>query len=94
MALKDYFDAELRVAMLNAAAGSAVGYASFLLSKPLLALAMAVASMGVLMFILQRAWKMQQGLKWWFSNAFLVFLFSWFIIWTVFYDAQLFGTLP
>ncbi len=92
MRLKEYFDVELRTAVINLVAGAAVGYASFVINQPLMAVLMAVVSVALLSLLLNKFVK--KGTKWWISNGAIIFLLAWFVTWTVFYDMRLLTTLP
>ncbi len=94
MGLKEYFDVELRTVIINVAAGAAAGYASFLVNQPLTAFFIALISVALLSLVLGKIFGIKKGAKWWISNGVIIFILTWFIVWTVFYDIRLFSTLP
>ncbi len=71
---------------MNAAAGAVLGYVSFALNMPLLSAAVALAAMAALNLSLRKLLKLEQDKKWWLGNAVAVYLFMWFIVWTIFYN--------
>ena len=94
MKLKEYFDVELRTAVINVVAGAATGYVSFVIDRPLMAAFMAVVAVALLSLLLSNIAKEKKSKKWWISNGVLIFLLTWFVVWTVFYDIRLLSTLP
>lgn len=94
MKLKEYFDVELRTAVINMIAGAVLGYVSFLIDRPLTAAFLAIVAAALLSLLLNNIAKTKKGTKWWISNGVLIFLLTWFIVWTVFYDIRLISTLP
>ena len=93
MNFREYFDVELRTAVINIIAGAAAGYASFVIDQALLAIFIAIVSVALLSLILGKLFGVKKGAKWWISNGVIIFLFTWFIVWTIFYDIRLFTTL-
>ena len=89
MDIKNYFDLELRSALINAVIGGIVGYVSFLINQPIMNLALAIAVLAGMSFILKKVWKIKKERKWWISNAVLVFIFVWLIVWTIFYNTKI-----
>ena len=94
MNIKEYFDIEMKTAAINIVAGVAIGYASFALERPMYAVVMAIAAVVALTLVLGKAFSLQKDKKWWISNGIVLFLFAWFITWTIFYDIRLIATLP
>ena len=94
MKFKEYFDVEMRTAVINIIAGTIVGYASFVIDQPLTAAFIAIIAVALLSLILNKAIGVKKGTKWWISNGVMIFLLTWFIVWTVFYDIRLISTLP
>ncbi len=94
MKLKEYFDVEMRTAVINIIAGAIAGYASFVINQPLAAAFIAVVAVALLSLILNKAIGVKKGTKWWISNGVMIFLLAWFVVWTVFYDMRLLATLP
>ena len=94
MKFKEYFDVEMRTAVINVVAGAIVGYMSFVINQPLTALFIAVIAVVLLSLILGKAFGVKKGTKWWISNGVIIFLLTWFVVWIVFYDMRLVSTLP
>ena len=94
MKFKEYFDVELRTAVINVIAGAVVGYISFVVNQPLTAFFIAIIFVALLSLILGKAFGVKKGAKWWVSNGVIIFLLTWFVVWTIFYDIRLFSTLP
>ena len=94
MKFREYFDVELRTAVINIVAGGLMGYVSFVIDRPLMAAFMAVVAVALLSLLLNNITKEKKSKKWWISNGVLIFLLTWFVVWTVFYDIRLLSTLP
>ena len=87
--VKNYFDLELRTTLINAAIGGVAGYIAFLINEPLTNLVLALAVLTATSFILKKIWKIQKGRKWWISNAIVIFIFVWLVVWTIFYNTKI-----
>jgi len=88
MDIKNYFDLELKSTIINAVIGGIVGYISFLVNQPIMNLVLAIAVLIITCFALKNLWKIDKERKWWISNAIIIFLFVWLIVWTVFYNTK------
>ena len=88
MDIKNYFDLELKSTITNAVIGGIVGYISFLVNQPIMNLVLAIAVLIITCFALKKLWKIDKERKWWISNAIIIFLFVWLIVWTVFYNTK------
>lgn len=86
MKLDEYFDAELKAALLHAALGAVAGYASFLSNSASLAILFAVIAAGAGYAF--SVYYLKQETKKWYGSAFLLLL-SWLVIWTLFYNIAL-----
>ncbi|MBI5347673.1 MAG: hypothetical protein HZB66_03610 [Candidatus Aenigmarchaeota archaeon] len=80
---------ELKMTIANFSLGAVMGYVSYVLNQPLLSAATSLAAMVLLNLLLKKAWKITEEKKWWLGNAVLVFIFSWFVVWTIFYNVSL-----
>jgi uncharacterized membrane protein YcaP (DUF421 family) len=89
MNIKNYFDLELRSTIINAVIGGVIGYASFLINQPILNLVLAIVVLAITSLILKKIWKISKEGKWWISNAVIIFLFVWLIVWTIFYNTKI-----
>jgi uncharacterized membrane protein YcaP (DUF421 family) len=89
MNAKNYFDLELRSTIINAVIGGVIGYASFLINQPIVNLVLAIVVLAVTCLILKSVWKIKKDRKWWISNAAIIFLFVWLIVWTIFYNTKI-----
>lgn len=90
MKFKEYFDMEIKAVLLFFAAGIIVGYVSFLLNNTLASTALAVICAVVLTYVVNRRSKEKKDAKWWIGNGIFVFLVSWFVFWTIFYNVLVF----
>ncbi len=84
MRLKDYFDKGLASTLLYAALGAATGYASFLMNNPKTAFVSAIVVLALSAVALKTL--LRVNYKWLVSNGIMMFVFAWFIAWTVFYN--------
>lgn len=84
--IKNYFDMELKTVLVYTVLGVISGYISFLFKKPLVALVFALIVLVISSFALKNQWKMKHEIKWWLGNAGVVFLMTWFITYTIFYN--------
>lgn len=69
-----------------AAGWISVGVAA--MSRSLFAIAMGLVILYAVGFAAQRATG-QKGIKWWAANGLIIYLFVWFISWTLFYNMAL-----
>ena len=84
--VKKYLNLEIKAVVASAVLGAAVGYVSFVLNMPLASLALAVIVLAVFSFAIKKALKISNDKKWWIGNVVVVYIFIWFIIWTIFYN--------
>ncbi len=84
MGLKEYFDKGMTSTLIYAAIGIAAGYASFLINNPRMALAAAAIILAMSTAALKIVFK--TNYKWLASNGAMIFIFVWFIVWTIFYN--------
>ena len=89
MNIKEYFDIDLRITLLSAIIAAITGYVSFIINEPLQSLGIAVVIVAVLAFFLKKIFKIEKERKWWISNCIIIFMFTWLIVWTIFYNLRL-----
>ena len=94
MDIKEYFDLELRSSLICAFVGAITGYLSFTVNQVGLNLIMMVVILGITAFVIKNIWKIEKERKWWISNGIIIFIFTWFVVWTLFYNLQMYSTLP
>lgn len=83
---KKYFDVDLKTTLEFAAIGIVVGYVSFLLKNNMASLAVMLAIMGAGWLLMRKMVKEKKDAKWWLGNGLVIYAFSWFVSWTIFYN--------
>jgi len=75
---------ELLAMMSHLVVGAVIGYASFRLGSPLYS---AVAAFVVGFALKKSSPKLfnEKDGGWWFANGGIIYIFTWFIVWTLFY---------
>lgn len=86
MDMKKYFDIDLRTTLLFALLGSIVGYLSFIIKSNTGSLVMMIVFLLAAKFLGQKLLKEKKDSKWWLGNGVIIYIFVWFITWTVFYN--------
>ncbi len=86
MDLKKYFDAELRTTLSFMVLGVIAGYASFLSRSNVLSVIIMLVFLGAGWLLMQRVVKEKKDMKWWLGNGMVVCIFTWFVVWTIFYN--------
>jgi len=86
MDLKKYFDADLRTTIFFTVFGVIAGYASFISRSNLISIAILLVFLGAGRFLMQRVVKEKKDMKWWLGNGMIVCIFTWFVVWTIFYN--------
>ena len=94
MKIKEYFDLEMLSNIIHAIAGMIAGYVSFLVNQVTFGLLAMFVIIGITIFAVKTILKIKKDSKWWFGNGVVVFVFTWLVIWTIFYNLQLYSTLP
>lgn len=94
MKIKEYFDIEMSSNIIHSFTGLVAGYASFLSNQATLGLIVMIVILGITVLAVKTLLKLKKDSKWWFSNGIVVFIFTWLVIWTIFYNLQLYSTLP
>ncbi len=89
MTLRSYFDQDLSVAIVFAVLGVIAGYASFTLNNSTMAFVLMIVVALVFYFIVKKAAHVKQDRRWWIGNAFIVYIFLWFVSWIVYYNLGL-----
>jgi hypothetical protein len=84
--LKKYFDKELNSTVIHSLAGFAAGYASFVTNNPPLAIVIMLVVLGITHFLVKFLLKINEDKKWWLGNGLIVYIFFWFVVWTMFYN--------
>ena len=86
MNLKSYFDVELRTTLVYAVVGAVMGYVSFVINHTIYAAFAALAVLLGVTAVMQFAWKIKEDYKWWLGNGGLIYVFVWFVVWTLLYN--------
>ena len=86
MDIKNYFDKELVSTIIHTVAGGVAGYLSYAARSPSYGLAIAILGLAVTYLLVRTFLKVSEDQKWWLGNGFIIFLFSWLIVWTIFYN--------
>lgn len=87
--LKNILDLDFKVALLSAIIGGIIGYASFIINNPPLNLVIAVIFLLATAGIVKMITKEKQERGWWVSNVVVIFIFMWFIVWTIFFNTRI-----
>ena len=93
MNIKDYFNLELKSTIIHALIGAMLGYVSFTINQPLLNTVLAIAVLVVTIFIVRLIFKVKEKAKWWISNGIVIFIFLWLVVYTIFYNMNLWNVL-
>ncbi|MDI6720748.1 MAG: hypothetical protein QMD85_00045 [Candidatus Aenigmarchaeota archaeon] len=86
MGWKDYFDADLRTTLAFAALGIIAGFVSFEIKNNIGSFLLMLVFLAAGKFGMQRIVKEKKDMKWWLGNGIIVYIFVWFVMWTVFYN--------
>jgi len=83
-----YLNEEIKTMLVHSVLGIIVGYLSFLISNRLGGLVFAIVVLYIAMVVCKKAFKIKEGFrkdkKWWLSNAIVVYIFLWLIVWSIF----------
>jgi len=85
MGLKEYLSGDLKATIIYFVLGIVAGYAAFVINNPRLALVSMMVILGLSTAVMKYALK-APNYKWFLSNGIIVFLFMWFVVWTIFYN--------
>ena len=77
---------ELKSIIIFVIIGMLMGYISFLVANNIASFLLAVFVLIILSFALKKILKVDEKLKWFFTNGGWYYLFFWFIVWIIFYN--------
>jgi hypothetical protein len=83
---KKYFDADLKTTLLFSVLGVIIGYVSFLARNNAASFVMMIIVAVVARFVIQKRSKEKKDAKWWLGNGIIIYIFIWFVSWTIFYN--------
>jgi hypothetical protein len=66
--------------------GILMGYVSYLLNSNYLSLLVALVFLFIGAEVFKRIFKINEKLKWFWSNGGWAYIFVWFIVWIIFYN--------
>jgi hypothetical protein len=66
--------------------GIIIGYVSYLIRNNLLSLVLAIIVLYGMSEVLKRALKINEKFKWFWTYGGWIYLFVWFIVWTIFFN--------
>ncbi len=84
--IRNYFDTELKSTLAHTAAGIAAGYISFVINSPVTSVVVMLVILGLTHAFVRLAWKVNQKIGWWLGNGIVAYVFSWLVVWTIFYN--------
>ena len=84
--LKEYFDSELKSTLLHTIAGFIAGYVSFNFINPVFAVFIMLVGLGLTYILVKFLLKINKDKKWWLGNGIFIYIFTWFVVWTIFYN--------
>lgn len=87
--LKYYFDRELLSALTYAIIAVIAGYISFLVNQPKTALVVMAAFLAISTLFIRFTLRIKEKYNWYLKNGVMVFLFVWFVAWTLFYNLNI-----
>jgi hypothetical protein len=81
-----YLNNEIKTTLSFSFLGIIVGYLSFLISNRIYGLVFAIVVLYAAMIIFKKLFNIKERLKskWWLSNAVIVYIFIWLIVWSIF----------
>lgn len=74
---------DIKVMLLHLFIGAVLGYASFILSNPLMAAGIAIIIGVVLRYATNALAKERKDINWWLGNGGMIYFFVWFIVWVL-----------
>ncbi|MEM7819747.1 MAG: hypothetical protein QXD48_02880 [Candidatus Aenigmatarchaeota archaeon] len=86
MKLIEYFDLEIISSIIHVIAGIISGYISFLINNSIISFFTMIIILIITIFFVKIAFKVQKDKKWWLGNGIILYLFIWFITWTILYN--------
>ncbi|MBI2076739.1 MAG: hypothetical protein HYT72_05835 [Candidatus Aenigmarchaeota archaeon] len=87
--MKYYFDRELLSVLTYSIIAVIAGYISFLVNQPKAALVVMAAFLAISTLFIRFALRIREKYNWYLKNGVMVFLFVWFIAWTLFYNLNI-----
>ena len=87
--VKNYFDKELLSTLAYAIIAVIAGYLSFLLNQPKTALVVVPVFLAISTIFIRFILGIKEKYNWYMKNGAIVFLFVWFIVWTLFYNLNM-----
>ncbi|MBI4895103.1 MAG: hypothetical protein HY831_01290 [Candidatus Aenigmarchaeota archaeon] len=90
---KKWWNNDLKYSLVFLGLGIAMGLVSYVINVPLRAFLLSVVVFIISALVLNKVNKLSEGKGWWFSK-FVVFIFLWFVTWTVFHTScSIYNTL-
>ena len=86
MKFKEYFNMEIKTVVLFFFAGIITGYVSFLMNNSTAGAGLAILCALGLTYAVNMKSKEKKDVKWWLGNGVFIFLVTWFVFWTIFYN--------
>ena len=87
--VKNYFDRELLSTLTYAIIAVIAGYLSFLLNQPKTAFVVMTVFLAISTLFIRFILGIKEKYNWYMKNGAIVFLFVWFIVWTLFYNLNI-----
>ena len=87
--VKNYFDRELLSTLTYAIIAVIAGYLSFLLNQPKTAFVVMTVFLAISTLFIRFILGIKEKYNWYMKNGAIVFLFVWFIVWTLFYNLNM-----
>jgi len=85
-----WLDAELTITLVNALVAVFVGYLSFIINIPFISAIVGILVMvGMTLLLKATVKEINEPFKWWVNSSMFIFLFTWFITWTIFYNTRI-----
>ncbi|GEM_PF-3988922 len=90
---KVWWNNDLKYSLVFLGLGIAMGFVSYIINVPLRSFLLSVVVFAITALALNKFQKLSEGKGWWFSK-FVVFIFIWFVTWTVFHTScSIYNTL-
>jgi len=82
---KEWANFDLKMTLLFCLIGLVMGVIAFFLNSSLKSVLVSILMFIGSTLLARRAWKTKESKGWWFSK-FVVFFFTWIIVWTILYN--------
>ena len=90
---KKWWNSDLKYSLVFLGLGIVMGLVSYVVNVPLRSFLLSVVVFIISALVLNKVNKLSEGKGWWFSK-FVVFIFLWFVTWTVFHTScSIYNTL-